>query len=412
MKTQSIKMLESIIRKSLHTNQNKLINEQAIPTPAELEKIKKYSYESNIKTPADAKEFRTWVRVNHQSEMMDIGLVSQEKFNTLEPTEQAKQKKLLKTAWKTYGKEYLGGSDGVDVETKTDWLPYGIIGAIILFTIVGVIFGMGRFKRLQKYWPEKEYKPNWFQRRRMKAYRSKLTIEHAHLSRAQVDELVNIMFDVKDLNNAARRVSFEKRLTEMTNMSADDAKRLTSAIAENPAAQNEITLTYKGIAADNFIENRGFTEDKLKQVFSPQEVKAIKAKKATKTVKTKKPTVKTPTTAVTLKNMGKLKGTVGQQWANFQNAGASADDILNATRKSINSEVGLKTRIEIQNTVQKKLNTKLGSKQGSWVLTKHLKSSTFPDFTKWAMDVKSAGVTRKLTDFDYFVSKTLWNLAK
>jgi hypothetical protein len=210
----------------------------------------------------------------------------------------------------------------------------------------------------------------------------------------------------KNINVPSREVIIVKK----------DAVAAAEAIASNPGIQNQIHVTLVGEAAENFINGKGFTEDKLKKAMGEnlwkQEGPAIKRARKAKTGKVAD-TIKKPTAAVTLKNMGKLKGTLGQQWANFQNASASAENITNAVGSAIKgNDISLKTKLGIIDTVTKKLKVKLGSKQGAWVLTKHIKSSTFPDFTKWAVDVKSAGVTRTLTETDYLVSKSIWNLTK
>jgi len=415
MKTKSTKVLESIIREVLHENKNKTIGEQSIPTPDEMEKINKYKYETNIKTSADAKEFRSWVRINHNSEMVKLGLVSQEKFNTLDPMEQSKQKKLLKTAWETYGKEYLGDSDDVNVETDNPWVGYGVIGAILLFGAVSIygLFKLGQLKMLNKNGTRGE---NWFRRRAAKALRSKLTIDHAHLTPAQVEQLVQITRNAKNLSVEARKVSFERELTKMTNMSKAEAKQVTAAIAANPAAQNEVVLTLKGIAADNFTKNQGVTEDKLKQMLSPTEWNAskniLKSKRRAST-KSKTPTKSTPT-AVTLKTMGKLKGSKVTTWTNFIKGTSTSDDIISAAKLAARGEdVGVNTWKLAADQVADKLAKRPGNKsKGAWLLNKHVSASTFPSYENWLSDLKAAKVKRTLNDVDYIVSKTLWNLAK
>jgi hypothetical protein len=405
MKTQSSKLLDIIIRDTLYTNR---ISEQAIPTPKELENIRKYSYEKNIKTPKDAEAFRQWVRITYPDKMMSMGLVSQAQFNDLDATKQAMQKKLLRTVWKTYGKEYLEDQGLVDVDTdsNTPWYyrPEFIIGGILVLSAVSIFGG-------RKLLP-KIFGPNGvFIGRAAKRYRTQLALGRADLSPKQVEELVDLILQ---LRRGARNEYLKKILS--TQLAEKDAVAAAEAIASNPGIQNQIHVTLVGEAAENFINGKGFTEDKLKKAMGEnlwkQEGPAIKQARKAKTGKVAD-TVKKPTAAVTLKNMGKLKGTLGQQWSNFQNASASAENITNAVGSAIKgNDIGLKTKFNIIDTVTKKLKVKLGSKQGAWVLTKHVKSSTFPDFTKWAVDVKSAGVTRTLTETDYLVSKSIWNLAK
>jgi hypothetical protein len=405
MKPQSSKLLDTVIRDTLYTNR---ISEQAIPTPKELENIRKYSYEKNIKTPKDAEAFRQWVRITYPDKMMSMGLVSQAQFNDLDATKQAMQKKLLRTVWKTYGKEYLEDQGLVDVDTdsNTPWYyrPEFIIGGILVLSAVSIFGG-------RKLLP-KIFGPNGvFIGRAAKRYRTQLALGRADLSPKQVEELVDLILQ---LRRGARNEYLKKILS--TQLAEKDAVAAAEAIASNPGIQNQIHVTLVGEAAENFINGKGFTEDKLKKAMGEnlwkQEGPAIKRARKVKTGKVAD-TIKKPTAAVTLKNMGKLKGTLGQQWANFQNASASAENITNAVGSAIKgNDISLKTKLGIIDTVTKKLKVKLGSKQGAWVLTKHVKSSTFPNFTKWAVDVKSAGVTRTLTETDYLVSKSIWNLTK
>jgi hypothetical protein len=405
MKPQSSKLLDTVIRDTLYTNR---ISEQAIPTPKELENIRKYSYEKNIKTPKDAEAFRQWVRITYPDKMMSMGLVSQDQFDDLDATKQATQKKLLRTVWKTYGKEYLEDQGLVDVDTdsNTPWYyrPEFIIGGILVLSAVSIFGG-------RKLLP-KIFGPNGvFIGRAAKRYRTQLALGRADLSPKQVEELVDLILQ---LRRGARNEYLKKILS--TQLAEKDAVAAAEAIASNPGIQNQIHVTLVGEAAENFINGKGFTEDKLKKAMGEnlwkQEGPAIKRARKAKTGKVAD-TIKKPTAAVTLKNMGKLKGTLGQQWANFQNASASAENITNAVGSAIKgNDISLKTKLGIIDTVTKKLKVKLGSKQGAWVLTKHVKSSTFPNFTKWAVDVKSAGVTRTLTETDYLVSKSIWNLTK
>ena len=405
MKTQSTKLLDTIIRDTLYTNR---ISEQAIPTPKELENIRKYSYEKNIKTPKDAEAFRQWVRITYPDKMMSMGLVSHDQFNDLDATKQATQKKLLRTVWKTYGKEYLEDQGLVDVDTdsNTPWYyrPEFIIGGILVFSAVAIF---AKYKLLGKVFGSDGILIG----RSAKKYRTALALGRADLSPKQVEEMVDLILQLK---RGARKEYLKKILS--TQLAEKEATAAAEAIASNPGIQNQIHVTLVGEAAENFINGKGFTEDKLKKAMGEnlwkQEGTAIKRARKAKTGKVAD-TVKKPTAAVTLKNMGKLKGTLGQQWSNFQNASASADNITNAVGSAIKgNDISLKTKIGIIDTVTKKLKVKLGSKQGAWVLTKHIKSSTFPDFTKWAVDVKSAGVTRTLTETDYLVSKSIWNLTK
>ena len=405
MKTQSSKLLDTIIRDTLYTNR---ISEQAIPTPKELENIRKYSYEKNIKTPKDAEAFRQWVRITYPDKMMSVGLVSQDQFNDLDATKQATQKKLLRTVWKTYGKEYLEDQGLVDVDpdSNTPWYyrPEFIIGGILAFVAISLF---AKYKLLGKIFG----RDGVFLGRAAKKYRTAIALGRSELSPKQVEEMVDLILQLK---RGSRKEYLKKILS--TQLTEKEATAAAEAIASNPGIQNQIHVTLVGEAAENFINGKGFTEDKLKKAMGEnlwkQEGPAIKRARKAKTGKVAD-TIKKPTAAVTLKNMGKLKGTLGQQWANFQNASASAENITNAVGSAIKgNDISLKTKLGIIDTVTKKLKVKLGSKQGAWVLTKHVKSSTFPDFTKWAVDVKSAGVTRTLTETDYLVSKSIWNLTK
>jgi len=414
MKTQSSKLLDIIIRDTLYTNR---ISEQAIPTPKELENIRKYSYEKNIKTPKDAEAFRQWVRITYPDKMMSMGLVSQDQFNDLDATKQATQKKLLRTVWKTYGKEYLEDQGLVDVDTdsNTPWYyePDSIISAIA----VGVIIALSRkyklFTKLRGSGKGNIFN-KFFVQKAAKNYRTALALSEHKLSTEEINNLVNFLFTI---NKGARQEQLEQFLRGK--FPPDLVPRLAEAIAENPAMQNEISLKFSGTVAEQYVLNN-MTDAQLKKALLPnvykEEAPILRKKRARKTGNNPatKPATKTKTTAaVTLKSMGKLKGTIGKQWANFQNASASAENITSAVGSAIKeSDISLKTKIGIIDTVTKKLKVKLGSEQGAWLLKTHLESSTFPDFTTWVMDVKSAGVTRTLTETDYLVSKSIWNLTK
>lgn len=406
MKTQSVKLLDLIIRESLRTNSVKSIDEQVIPTKEEW----KYSWNNNMTSESEQKNFRTYVRVNHTTKMAEIGLLSQDKVDKLDAAGKKKQLALLKQVWKTYGKEYLEylGVDDVNVETNSPFYlkPWFIISASLAIAAIGLF---AKYKLLTKLFGA-------FGERAAKKYRTQIALGRTDLSPKQVDEFVDMILNLK---RGARQEYLESILRRQ--MAPEQAAACAEAIEKSPAIQNQIQVTLVGEAAENFINGKGMTEAGLKKVMGPKNWKekgpALKRARAKVTGETpKKPaTPKVKPAAITLKTMGKLKGSVGTTWTNLINSAATDAEIRTAVRRRVGGEnnYSLKTVINAENTVKNKLSKKIGNKStGAWILNKHLKAATFPEYITWVTDLKAAGITRKLDETDYLISKALWNLAK
>lgn len=422
MKPQTVKILDSIIRESLYNHSTKSIDEQVIPTPKDL----KYSWENNIKTDADKKDFRTWVRITYPEQATRLGLLSQEKVNTLDATKQNKQRALLKTAWKTYGKTYLEDQGKIDVETDpTHWYtpttPKVTIGLTILFTILSLAL---KFKWLPKIVANRLA-------RRAAYFRGRIQLGRTELSPTEVEELVD---GVIKMNRRDRKQYLLKVLSREIN--PKQAQQLANEFERNPALQNEVLITLRGEAAENFVNGRGVDEAAMRKIMGREafeaEKDALRARRAAKAKSTKKPAVKKPTTkstsstssktsstsskAISIKTMGLLRGTSGSLWTNLTNSSASAEQIRDALKfsnRSSGTVLGLKALNQTQETITTKLSLKLGNKKGAYILTNHMKMKDFPSYIEWVTDLKTLGkVTRKLTETDYIVSKSIWKLAK
>lgn len=402
MKSQNVKLLDLVIQKSLRSNSIKPINEQVIPTPDEM----KYTWEDNIKTAEDSKAFRTWIRITYPEQATKLGLLSQEKVNKLDATEQNKQRALLKTAWKTYGKTYLKDQGTIDVETNDPFYvkPWFIISAVLAFSAIALF---AKYKLLSKIFGSEGV----FASRAAKKYRTAIALGRTDLSPKQVEELVDMILNLK---RGARKDYLQRILQKQ--MAAEEAAACAEAIEKSPAIQNQIHVTLVGEAAENFINGKGMTEAGLKKAMGPKnwQEKGPALKKARAKITGETPKTPKTTTAVTLKTMGKLKGTKGSSWTNLIKSSASADDIRAAVKQAVKGEdISMKASITIANTVSEKLAKKIGNKSGgAWMLNKHMNAKTFPGFVQWVSDLKSAGITRTLTEQDYFISKSIWNLSK
>ncbi len=139
----------------------------------------------------------------------------------------------------------------------------------------------------------------------------------------------------------------------------------------------------------------------------------------TRMSKTKKPVKAADTVKakISLSPIGKLLGNKGQVWTQLEGKTVSSNDITKSIQNAVKgSDISLKQAITLKSELEKLLSSKLkrsaGTKTGTWLLTKHIKASSFPSFEIWKSDLKSAGVSRTVSETDYYMSKSIWNLTK
>jgi hypothetical protein len=430
MKTKAVEKLEQIIRESLNNTNSYNVREQKIPNIPKPQELK-YTYDKNIKTTADKEQFRQWMRITYPSLTRDKGLKSSEDFNTLKDADKTLQLQLLKSLWSqknsqgtSYGREFLESergitpNDGTDIPWYKETSTY-VIAGIVVFSALGLYFTLRGGRRgvdelIAAAGGEKKY--GWWKRRLANRYRAELALSEHQLTRNQIDQLVDTIVILRGRGN--KKKLLEKYLRG--HFPPDIVPKLAQAIADNPEAQNKITIEFTGTAIKQFeMGNPYMTEKKLETSLSKdmfaKNVKQLRKKRAQNTgIKpaTKKSAAETPSVAVTIINKGKLKGQKTGLWCNFNNATATADDINKAAKDAMGNEVTLKGRNELAARATKKLNAKLGSKQGVWLLDKHVKAKTFPDFLTWQMDRRAANATTRTTINDYWLSKTIWNLTR
>ena len=433
MKTKTVKKLEQIIRESLNDTTSYNVHEQKIPKPSEL----KYTYDKNIKTAADRQQFRLWIRSTYPSITREKGLKSNEDFNTLKDADKTSQLQLLKSLWSqknaqgiSYGLAFLESERGITPNADTDtpwyketstWVGVGIVAFVALSLYLTLRGRRGVKELVTGAGGQKEY--GWWKGRIARRAAGELAASRHPLTKTQIDQLVDMLVTFR---RGDRKKTLEKWLSGQ--FPPDIVPEVAAAIADNPAACNKITLELSGTAAEQFIiGNRYMTEAELELAMgrrkfrqNASELRQRRAKRtgktpATKTPATKKPATKKPLAAITIVNKGKLKGKMGmnnQEWWTFKNGTASEQDISNACKKAMGDDATMKGKIELVNHVTAKLNRKLGTKEGTWLLDKHLNANTFPEFSAWEADLNAAGRKGKLDQMDYWISKTIWNLTR
>lgn len=402
MKQDSKHELDHMIRDILKNNEH-YVFEQRIKTPDEL----KYTYDKNIKTKADADAFATWVYDNYTFDFKDLGI--KRRGNVVNDPK-------LRKAFKMHGKEWIDATGhNADASEK----PFYTKSWFIWSAVVGIILVVSytKFKIVQKI-------VSLLARSLMGLRKYRALLASHKMAPQEIDEIIE-MAKTFGVGFRGRRKKFIKdqiaRFLEEQGAknSQQNAERIVDVLEKNPAVQNSIRIEITGALAENFMKGNGVTAKNLKNVMTPEnwkkygkEFEAIESKRK-RGIKPKTSSgVKAAKVALT--PMGKLMGNKGKVWAQLEGKAISADEITKAASNAIKGTPAetLKQRINISSIVSNKLKKSAGTKTGTWLLTKHANANTFPEFSVWKSDLRSAGVSRQLSETSYYVSKAIWNLTK
>lgn len=400
---ESTRLLKQIIRDTIKDIQP--VYEQRIKTPDEL----KYTFEKNIKTSTDADAFANWVRDNYAFDFRDLGL-KRENNSISDPK--------LRKAFDSYGKEWIQSKDFVSGTDKPFYTKSWFIWSVIIGILLSTLYRKSKIVQTMLSKASGSFM-------RLGARRAEMA--QAKMSRQEINEVLEFVKTLGVFRSKTRKqfikdqiaAFLEKQAAKTKQQAQEDSEKILKAVEDNPAIQSSIKVEITGALAENFMKGNGVTAADLKQIMTPENWKKYgkefeelektrvgKSKKAASTIKAK----------VSLSPMGKLLGNKGQIWTQLEGKTVSGSDILKAIQKSLGTDLPVKQSITLKPQIEEILASKLkqaaGTKNGSWLLTKHLKSLAFPSFNTWKSDLKSAGVDRTLNELDYYVSKSIWNLTK
>jgi len=405
MKTNDI--VEHIIRNVLKNT--KPVYEQKIKTPEQL----KYTFDKNIKTPADADEFANWVRENYAFDFRDLSL-SRQGNSISDPN--------LRKAFESYGKEWIQSKDFVSGENKPFYTKSWFIWSAMIPIVLSILYA--KSKIIQSLFRK-------FGSTMMRLSARRAEMARAKMSPKEIDEVIEFIQTLGTFRSKTRRqyvkdqiaAFLEKQSARTKQQAQEESETVLKAIEDNPAIQSSIKVEITGALAENFMKGNGVTASDLKQVMTPENWKKYGKEfqeiEKTRMSKTKKPVKAADTVKakISLSPIGKLLGNKGQVWTQLEGKTVSSNDITKSIQNAVKgSDISLKQAITLKSELEKLLSSKLkrsaGTKTGTWLLTKHIKASSFPSFEIWKSDLKSAGVSRTVSETDYYMSKSIWNLTK
>lgn len=399
-------MIEQIIRNVLNS---KLVFEKKIKTPEQL----KYTFNKNIKTQANADEFANWVRENYAFDFKDLGLRRQ--GNSISDPK-------LREAFELHGKEWIQSKEFVSGENKPFYTKSWFIWSILIPIVFSVLYAKSKILRAIISRGSSTIM-------RLGAYRKQLA--RANMSPTEIDEVLEFIQTLGLFRNKTRRqyvkdqiaAFLEKQSARTRQQAQEESETMIKTIENNPALQSSIKVEITGALAENFMKGNGVTAKNLKQVMTPENwkkygrrIEEIEKTRASKAKRPKK-VASTIKAKIALSPIGKLLGNKGQIWTQFEGKTVSNNNITNSIQNAVKgSDMSFKESIALKAKLEKVISSKLkrsaGTKTGTWLLTKHTNASSFPSFETWKLDLKSAGVKRKLSEVDYYVSKSIWNLSK
>ena len=369
LKMNSKQLLEKVIKETIQQEQLRLNT----TTP----KVVTTKLKSPFKNQAEGDKFRQWLNLNKPSAARDL---------KLDKTGPYDNETIIK-AYNLHGKDYKNANTGPLASGELTSLQWaGII-------LVGLVAGVATFSIIK-----------------MAAWKTKLIYKN-------IKSLVPWIKKTK--------TSDIKSLINRTDIDEATKKELLLAL-ENPRLRVEIQGELNRLLINGFKKNEGIQADDLMKVLSPEEQaiygpdirriqaardkasgKASTSSKITKPIKISNVSRDAKWTSAQAFNL-----TLDQYAAEIANSKTgiySINDII-AYKKGMPSAVKLDFDI-----LKIQFAKPVGSKDGVWLLNKHVDANAFPNFTQWRQDLIKSNPklnANVLNDSRYRRAKAKWYMIK